>query len=113
MKKRTKSSNSNEESFISELDKGKDLCAEYEYEKDERRFYLEFSAGRYREESKLIYCLTIREGDHAADEYHDYCSIRDDRYEFSTATELLEFLKKDPQFNIKDWGYSFNSEVMI
>lgn len=102
---RNKKKDLDKKSFTIRAQNGFDLFAMYEYKEAGKVFFLDYNISRIRDKNKDCYVLTIEEGEEKADISHFYCSKRDERLEFSSAEEVLAFLKEKEYFNIKDWGH--------
>lgn len=98
--------NLDEESFIIRLQNGYTLFVEYQYEKNGKLYFLDYSLFRSKNKKEDTYILTIEEGEEAAAGlYHEHCSVRDKSYGFSSPQEVIEFLKEKENFKIADWDY--------
>ena len=75
------------------------LYVDYEYTKDSKTFFLEYRVFRIKGKG---YVLTIGEGGHKADIFHDFCTLRDERFEFQSVEEVLNYLKQKESFRILD-----------
>ena len=105
MKVENRPRNLNEDDFIMRIQNGYRLKIRYKYERGKKAFYLNYTTCRDKSDKRDYYWLNIEEGDYE-DSYQDHPDIRDERHEFSTPKELLNFLKKVENFKLEDWGWN-------